>query len=332
MRVCCMVSPLGSKSITMTTSNGTEITSIMSMGIWMMLIALSILWGGSFFFVSVAVTALPPLTIVLIRVALAAAVLWSIVWLMRIPLPTSALAWGALLVMGVLNNVIPFSLIVWGQTHIESGLASILNATTPLFGVVLAGLLLSDERFTRLKLLGVFFGFAGTVVMIGPPALQGLGVDTLAQLAIIGAAVSYGLASVFGRRLKVMGISPVMAAAGQVSLSTLLLLPLVLYVDKPLSLPMPAIDVWLALIALAVFSTALAYILYFRILASAGASNLLLVTFLIPVSAIFLGYSFLHERLEAQHFLGMVLIGVGLSAIDGRLWQLRGRGAPRNNS
>ena len=302
----------------------------MGIGIWLMLAGLSVLWGGSFFFVSVAVTALPPLTIVLIRVALAAMVLWSVVLFMRTPLPASLSAWQALLVMGILNNVIPFTLIVWGQTHIESGLASILNATTPLFGVVLAGLLLSDERFTRLKLLGVFFGFIGTVVMIGPSALQGLGVDTLAQLAIVGAALSYGLASVFGRRLKGMGISPVMAATGQVSLSTLLLLPLVLCVDQPLSLPMPAMNVWLAMIALAVFSTALAYILYFRILASAGASNLLLVTFLIPVSAIFLGYTFLHERLGMQHFLGMMLIGVGLSAIDGRLWRLRGRSARRS--
>ncbi len=304
----------------------------MGAGIWLMLAALSILWGGSFFFVSVAVSALPPLTIVLIRVALAAAVLWSVVMLMRVPLPGSFAAWLALLIMGILNNVIPFTLIVWGQTHIESGLASILNATTPLFGVLLAGLLLSDERFTRMKLLGVFFGFSGTVVMIGPSALQGLGADTLAQLAIVGAALSYGLASVFGRRFKGMGISPVMAATGQVSLSTLLLLPLVLYVDRPLSLPMPSVTVWLALIALAVLSTALAYILYFRILASAGASNLLLVTFLIPVSAIFLGYSFLHERLESAHFLGMLLIGVGLSAIDGRLWRLRRRKTRRSAS
>ena len=302
----------------------------MGIGTWLMLAALSVLWGGSFFFVSVALTALPPLSIVLIRVALAAMVLWGVVLSMRIPLPSSLSAWQALLVMGVLNNVIPFTLIVWGQTHIESGLASILNATTPLFGVVLAGLLLSDERFTRLKLTGVFFGFIGTVVMIGPSALQGMGVDTLAQLAIVGAAVSYGLASVFGRRLKGMGISPVMAATGQVSLSAVLLLPLVLSIDQPLSLPMPAMNVWLAMVALAVFSTALAYILYFRILASAGASNLLLVTFLIPVSAILLGYTFLHERLGVQHFLGMMLIGVGLSAIDGRLWRLRGQPARRS--
>lgn len=307
----------------MTTKAATDIDLTMGIGIWFMLGALSILWGGSFFFVSIAVEALPPLTIVLIRVALAAVVLWGVVLVMRIPLPPSISAWLALLFMGALNNVIPFTLIVWGQTHIESGLASILNATTPLFGVVLAGLLLSDERLTRLKLLGVSFGILGTVWMIGPSALQGLGVDTLAQLAVICAALSYGFASVFGRRFKRMGISPVMAATGQVTSSSLLLLPLVLIIDQPLSLPMPSLSVWSALIALAVFSTALAFILYFRILASSGASNLLLVTFLIPVSAVLLGYLFLHERLGTQHFVGMLLIGIGLSAIDGRLWRWR---------
>lgn len=289
-----------------------------------MLLSLSVLWGGSFFFVGVAVESLPPLTLVWMRVALAAMVLWGAVLILRIPRPSSMKAWLSLLVMGMLNNVIPFTLIVWGQTHIESGLASILNATTPLFGVVLAGLLLSDERLTRLKVLGVLFGFVGTVCMIGPSALQGLGVDTLAQLAIVGAALSYGFASVFGRRLKAMGTSPVMAATGQVTLSAFLMLPLVLIVDQPLSLPMPPGNVWLAMVALAVFSTSLAYILYFRILASAGASNLLLVTFLIPVSAILLGYFFLQERLGLQHLLGMSLIGLGLSAIDGRLWRRRG--------
>lgn len=292
----------------------------MSLHNWLMLLLLSVLWGGSFFFVGVAVTALPPLSIVLLRVAMAACVLWGVVIFLKVPLPGSRSAWLALLLMGLLNNVIPFSLIVWGQTHIESGLASILNATTPLFGVVLAGLLLSDERLTPLKVVGVLTGFIGTVWMIGPSALQGLGGDTLAQLAIMGAALSYGFASVFGRRFKRMQVEPVMAATGQVTLSSVILLPVVLLVDQPWTLAMPGMPVWFSLAAMAVFSTALAFILYFKVLASAGASNLLLVTFLIPVSAVLLGYFFLHERLDTQHFIGMGLIGLGLSAIDGRLW------------
>lgn len=301
------------------------ISTDMSLTTWALLMLLSLLWGGSFFFVGVAVTELPALTIVWLRVTLAALVLWAVILWRGVQLPTSTAAWAALLVMGLLNNVVPFSLIVWGQGHIESGLASILNATTPLFGVVLAGLLLADERLSRLRILGVLSGLVGTVCMIGPSALRGLGVDTLAQLAIVTAAFSYGLASVFGRRLKGMGIRPLMAAAGQVTLSSLMLLPIMLLVDQPLSLPWPSPGVWLAMLALATLSTALAYILYFRILASSGASNLLLVTFLIPVSAILLGYIFLGERLALQHFIGMVLIGLGLSAIDGRLWRRPGR-------
>jgi len=293
-----------------------------TMGIrdWLSLLILSVLWGGSFFFVGVAVNELPALTIVLTRVGLAALVLWAIVWMWQIPRPTNFIQWRTLLFMGLLNNVIPFTLIVWGQTHIESGLASIINATTPLFGVLLAGLLLSDEQWNRLKLTGVGIGFLGTVVMIGPSALGGLGTDVLAQLAIVGAAISYGFASVFGRRFKTMGIHPTTTAAGQVTGSFLVLLPITLWVDQPFSLAMPSIAVVSSLIALAVVSTALAYILYFQILASSGATNLLLVTFLIPVSAIVLGFLVLDERLSLNHFIGMCLIGVGLSAIDGRLW------------
>ncbi|NND89242.1 MAG: DMT family transporter [Granulosicoccus sp.] len=293
----------------------------MSLTDWLMLTGLSVLWGGSFFFNAVAVTGLPPLTIVLLRVAIAAIVLWAVVLSLGIGLPQTRAAWLALVVMGALNNVLPFSLIVWGQTHIGSGLASILNATTPLFGVVLAGLLLADERLTWLKMSGVVTGFLGAVWMIGPPALAGVGADVLAQLAVVGAALSYGLASIFGRRFKRMGINPVTASAGQVTMASLILLPLVVIVDRPFSLPPPALDVWLSVIALAILSTALAYILYFRILASTGASNLLLVTFLVPVSAILLGYLVLQERLGSSHFIGMALIGLGLSAIDGRLWR-----------
>ncbi len=287
---------------------------------WALLIALSLLWGGSFFFVGVAVKELPMLTLVFCRVSIAAVVLWLVVFATGIPTPTSMAAWFALLFMGVLNNVIPFTLIVWGQSYIDSGLASIFNATTPLFGVLIAGLLLSDEKLTASKLLGVICGFIGTAYMIGFAELTFDGNTLLPQLAIIAAAVSYGFASVYGRRFKTMGLHPITTAAGQVTASTLLLLPITLIVDQPLSLAMPGTGVWLSVVALAVFSTSLAYILYFKILSSAGAVNLSLVTFLIPVSAIVLGYYFLDERLSSQHFIGMALIGLGLSIIDGRLW------------
>lgn len=292
---------------------------------WVMLLLLSVLWGGSFFFVGVAVRDLPTLTIVALRVGLAGLVLWGVVAVLKRPLPSNPHAWAAFLGMGVLNNVIPFGLIVWGQQTIASGLASILNATTPLFTVVVAGLLLSDERINGRKLIGIAAGFAGVVVMIGPGALFGLGSDFLAQFACLGGALSYAFAGVFGRRFKRLGVDPIVVAAGQVTGSTLVLAPLALVIDRPWHLSTPTPSTWAAIVGLAVLSTALAYILYFQILQRAGATNLLLVTFLIPVSAIALGVLVLGERLSGPEIGGMVLIGVGLLAIDGRILEIRRR-------
>jgi drug/metabolite transporter (DMT)-like permease len=211
------------------------------------------------------------------------------------------------------------SLIVWGQGHIASGLASILNATTPLFIVVVAHFLTTDERLTRQRFIGVLVGFAGVAVMIGSAAFQSWNVSIPAQLAVLGAALSYAFASVFGRRFKAMGITPIATAAGQVTASSAILLPLSLLVDRPWTLPEPSAVTILALIGLALVSTALAYILFFRLLAGAGATNAGLVTLLIPVSAILLGTLFLDETLAIRHFAGMALIGAGLLLIDGRL-------------
>ncbi len=285
-----------------------------------MLVVLSILWGGSFFFVGVAVADLPFLTIVTLRVGLAAIALWSIAFVMGLRPPNSAGVWAAFLGMGLLNNVIPFALIVWGQTQIASGLASILNAATPIFTVVVAGLLLPDERATPLKLAGVVIGFIGVAVMIGLPAIDGSG-SLLAQVAIIGAALSYAFAGVYGRRFKAMAINPIITAAGQVTASGLVLAPIAFTVDGPLDMAGPSLGTWAAIVGLAVLSTAVAYVLYFKILESVGATNLLLVTLLVPVSAILLGSLFLNETLKAVHFAGMALIALGLSAIDGRLWR-----------
>lgn len=288
---------------------------------WMMLLALSLLWGGSFFFTGVAVKELPTLTIVLCRLVLAAVILLMVLRLVGQALPRQRSVWVALFGMGFLNNVIPFTLIVWGQGHIASGVASILNATTPLFTVIVAHFLTTDEKMTGGRLVGVVLGLVGVAIMIGGEALKTLGVNVLAQLACIAAAISYAFAGVFGRRFRSMGISPLQTATGQVTASSIMMLPLVLLVDRPWGLAMPGAATILALIGIAALSTALAYILFFRILATAGATNLLLVTFLIPVSAILLGIAFLGESLLPKHLLGMALIGAGLAAIDGRLWQ-----------
>lgn len=286
---------------------------------WGMLMLLSVVWGGSFFFVEVAVAELPTLTIVFSRVLMAAMALWGIILVTGRPVPRAPDVWMSFLLMGFLNNVIPFGLIVWGQKSIASGLASILNASTPLFTILVAGLLLADERLTMRKGAGVVIGFVGVVIMIGGDALSGIGQGVWAQLAVLGAALSYAFAGVFGRRFKALGVDPVLTAAGQVTASSLLLLPMVVVFDAPMSLAMPSLHAVLALIGLALISTAFAYILYFQILERAGATNLLLVTFLIPVSAILLGALVLGERLAPLHFVGMAFIGCGLAAIDGRL-------------
>jgi drug/metabolite transporter (DMT)-like permease len=296
---------------------------------WAMLLALAVLWGGSFFFNGVAVRELPSFTLVWLRVACAAVTLLAVLRLLGQRMPMDSRVWIAFLGMGLLNNVLPFVLIVWGQHRIASGLASILNATTPLFTVLVAHLLTVDEKLTPLKGAGVIAGFAGAAVMIGPDALGGLGSGVFAQLACLAAALSYAFAGIFGRRFKRMGVSPLATAAGQVSASTILLFPIMLLIDRPWTLAMPHATTWAAVLGVGLLSTAIAYVLYFRILAAAGATNLLLVTFLIPVSAILLGALVLGEVLLPHHFLGMALIGAGLAAIDGRAFRmLRGKMRP----
>ena len=296
-----------------------------SMGIseWFLLIFLSVLWGGSFFFGEVALSELQPFTIVLGRVIIASIVLNLIVRATGYRMPSSPKIWGTFLMMGLLNNLIPFSLIFWGQTQISSSLASILNATTPVWTVLLAHFLTADERLTPNRLSGVFFGLIGVALMIGLDALQGIGGNVLAQLAVTIAAISYAFAGIYGKRFK--ETPPIVTAAGQLTGTTIMMIPIALLVDKPWLLPMPNINVWGALLGLALLSTALAYIIYFRLLSTVGATNLLLVTFLIPVSAILLGTTILGEQLDLRHYLGMGLISLGLVAIDGRLLKLAKR-------
>jgi drug/metabolite transporter (DMT)-like permease len=289
---------------------------------WSLLLALAVVWGGSFFFNAIAVRELPVFTVVVARVALAALLLLAILWLRGERVPRDRAIWLAFFGMGLLNNAIPFSLIVWGQQHIASGLAAILNASTPLFTVVFAHVLTSDERMTSGKFAGVLIGFIGVVVMIGSDALRDLGVHVVAQFVCLAGAVSYALAGIYGRRFRTMGISPLSTATGQVIASSLILLPLVMVLDQPWTLPAPSLSAIGALIGVAAISTALAYVLYFRILATAGATNLLLVTFLIPVSAILLGTLILGEVLLPRHVAGMALVGLGLAAIDGRPWMV----------
>ena len=285
---------------------------------WLLLLALSVLWGGSFFFAEVALAELPPLTVVAGRVALAAVALRIMLRARGDALPTDRRSWAAFAAMGALNNAIPFTSIVWAQTEITSGLASILNAATPLFTVLLA------HRLTWNRLAGVLLGFAGVAVMIGWEALAGFSLHVAAELAVLAATVSYACAGIFGRRFK--GQPPLVTAAGQLTASSLMMLPLAVIVDRPWLLAPPGLVSLGAIVGLALLCTALAYVIFFRILAAAGATNLLLVTLLIPVSAMSLGAGFLGEVLEARQLAGMALIALGLALIDGRILRLRGLG------
>jgi len=285
---------------------------------WLALVLLSVLWGGSFLFAGIQVKWLPPFTIVFLRVGLAAMILNMLVRAIGKSMPSKLAPWRAFFTMGLLNNAIPFCLIVWGQNHIASGLAAILNATTPIATVIVAHFCTNDEKMSGNRLLGVAIGFLGVVVLIGADAMNGLGADVLAQLAVLLAAVSYAFAGVYGRRFKGLGIEPIVTATGQVTASAVMLFPVAMLLDAPWTLPAPPAEVWGAALGSAVFSTALGYVLYFRILATAGATNLLLVTFLIPISAIIMGAALLGEHLELRHFAGLAVIGAGLAAIDGR--------------
>lgn len=285
---------------------------------WLILVGLSLLWGGSFFFNEITLLDFSPITVVWLRVTIGALCLWSLVVIRRFRLPKTSAFWKSIFLMGLVNNALPFTLIVWGQQEISSGLASILNATMPLFTVLVAGALLSDERIKPSKLVGVLIGFAGVTAMIGPQYLKGLGESVAAQIAILGAALCYALATVFGRRFREMQIQPIVIAAAQVTMASLWLLPACLLGNNFAELSSAGNKAWLAVIALGMFSTALAYVGYFHLLSSSGATNLSLVTFLVPISAILLGWLFLGEQLKLVHYLGMLCIFAGLAAIDGR--------------
>jgi len=283
-----------------------------------MLLLLAAVWGGSFFFGEVALREVPPLTLTLHRVIWAVPILVLIVLFKGISVPRSPRIWGAYLVMGALNNAIPFSLLFWGQTQIESGLVSILNGTTAMFAAVVAGLLLPDEALTAKKVIGAGLGIAGVAFIMGPSALTNFNLSNLAQLAILGATLSYAFAGVWGKTA-LAGQLPLMNALGMLIGSTVLMIPIVLVFDGRPNLAL-SLGVWGALIGMAVLSTALAYFLYFAILVRAGAANLLLVTLLIPPVAIGLGAVFLDERIGIEAWIGFVIIGLGFAVTDGRLF------------
>ena len=287
---------------------------------WGLLLLLALLWGSSFFFYKILVATLPPVTVVLGRVGIAAVAmnLWLRVSGQKMPLSDGR--WRRFLLLGFLNNVLPFILIAWGETRITSGMASILNATTPIFMVAVAHWGTEDEKLSWGKVAGIVLGIAGVMVLVGSDAFGG-GSYVWGELAVVGASCAYGFGGVYSRRFK--DLPPLVAATGQVSGGAVILLPLSLLIDQPWRLPMPDADVWAALLAIALVNTALAYFVYYRMLAGAGVTYISLVTFLIPVIALMLGAIFLDERVAVQALAGMAVITLGLAAIDGRLLKPR---------
>jgi drug/metabolite transporter (DMT)-like permease len=287
---------------------------------WGLLGALSILWGGSFFFNGVALRELPPFTLVFLRVALAALILLPVLRARRINFPTGLSGWQPFFAIALLNNVLPFSLIVMGQTHVPSGLAAILNATTPLFTVMVMAAA-GDERLLPRRVAGVLVGLIGVAVLRGADLSfksgQGLGI-----LLCLTGAFCYGLAALYARR-KLSNSPPLATATFQLMASTLMMAVVAAAVERPWQLALPGVTTWLAVAGLAAASTALAYIIFFQILRRSGSTNVMLVTLLIPVTAILLGYAMLGERLSWQELIGAAIIGSSLLLVDGRVFRRR---------
>lgn len=281
------------------------------------LVLLGLIWGGSFLSVHIALRELPVLTLVLHRTGWAALALWMVVLALRLPLPRNLRTWGAFLVMGLANNVIPFGLQAWAQHSIESGLVSILNATTAMFGIIVAAIVFPDERLSARKLIGVGTGFAGVLTIVGPAALAGLDPRNVAQLAVLVSTLSYALAGAWARK-QLGHLHPMIAAAGMLTGSTLLLLPAVLIVDGPPILNLQPVT-WMAIAHYALIATAGAYLLYYRVLGMAGSGNLMLVTLLVPPVAIALGAVWLNEALHPRAYGGFALLALGLLILNGTI-------------
>ena len=285
---------------------------------WAELILLGCIWGASFFSIRIALNEVPFVTSVLHRTGWATLVLWLVVLLARLPVPRDPRIWLAFLIMGLLNNVIPFGLMAWAQLHVETGLTSILNAATAIFGVIVAALVFADERLSLRKGLGVLLGFFGVATAIGLESFRTLDLRSVAQLAIIAGTASYAFASAWAR-LRLGGLPPQVAAAGMLTGSTCIMIPAALIIDGPVRFDLMPVT-WVAIGYYSIIATAGAYLLYYRVLAMAGSGNLMLVTLLIPPIAIVLGAAFLGEALHPSAFVGFALLALGLVILDGRAW------------
>jgi drug/metabolite transporter (DMT)-like permease len=280
---------------------------------------MALLWGSAFILIEIGLRSFQPNTLVFLRMAIATPFMLVALLILKEKLPRDLASWRQLFILGALNAALPFILFFWGQQYLDSGYASVLNATTPLWGVVVAHFLTDDEKATRARIVGVIVGLAGIIVMVGPQAMGGLSADLVAQLACIVSTLFYSFAAIYGRKLGQSSMTPMAVATGQVITACLIMLPVMLWFDRPWLQPMPEMGSMLAALALGVPATAIPYLLYFKTIDRAGASNAMLVAFIMPVVAIVLGVAFLGEALTGAQIAGTVLIALGLIAIDGRL-------------
>ena len=297
--------------------------STLTAGDWARLLSLALLWGGAYFLTRIALTEVPPLTIVFARVGIAALTLWAAMVVLRVPLPLDARVWGVMAVLGLINNAAPFALIAWGQQFVGTAVAAIVNGVTPLFTLVIAHFVLPGERLTARRVAGLLLGLAGVAVLVGPDALAGLGQSTIGTLALLGGALLYGFAIVYARLHS--GLHPALLSAGQMTIATLMIAPLAIGLDRPWTLS-PSLPALGAMALLGIASSGLGYLLYFRLIRDVGASNASLVTLMNPIFAALLAALILAEWPGPNAWAGFALIATGLLVVDGRVLRALRRG------
>ena len=282
--------------------------------LWLLLLAA--LWGPSFLFIKVAVEDIPPLTLVVGRVGIAAVLLYLLLRFQGRTLPKFGPTWKHFAIMAFFQNAFPFALFNWGELHIDSALAAILNGTTPLFTIILAHFFVADDRITGSKVVGILLGFGGLMMLIAPSLVGGVQATTWGLLAIALASASYGIAIVYSR-LNLRGQPPLVAPTAQLGLAALYMLPLSLLIEQPYRLPAPALSSLGALLALAVFGTAVAFVVFYHIINRVSATYTSMVTYLVPIVGVFLGIVVLSEQLHWSAYAGCALILIGVMIVNG---------------
>lgn len=276
------------------------------------LLMLSTLWGASYTFIRVGVETIPPITFIATRTLIAGGMLFAVIRARGSKLPKDAATWRRFLFQACLNSAIPFTLIAWGEHFVNAGLAATLNSTTPIFTFLLTAVITRHEPVTGRKLFGVIAGLIGSSLIIGLGAFENLGHELLAQLAIVAATICYAGAAIYGRGFK--GLDPIVPAAGSLICGATMLVPLSLMVDRPWTLA-PSMESILALLCLAVFSTAIAFVIYFRLIQTLGSVGVTAQAYLRAPMGVAIGIIFLGERLTPTAWIGLICVIAGVAAM-----------------